>query len=98
MAEGPEAVASVQILVWPLSFLSNVFVDPSTMPAWLGTLAQWNPLSATAAATRSLFLNPGWQGSSWIADHSILMTVVWSLLLVAVFLPLSVRKYRRLNR
>jgi ABC-2 type transport system permease protein len=98
MAKGPEAVASVQILVWPLSFLSNVFVDPSTMPAWLGTLAQWNPLSATAAATRSLFLNPGWQGSSWTTDHSIQMTVVWSLLLVAVFLPLSVRKYRGLNR
>ncbi len=98
IAKGPEAVASIQILVWPLSFLSNVFVDPSTMPAWLGTLAQWNPLSATAAATRSLFLNPGWQDSSWIADHAILMTIVWSLLLVAVFLPLSVRKYRQLNR
>src|SRR5262245_18627761 len=39
-AKGPEAVVSVQILVWPFSFLSNVFVDPATMPAWLGVIAQ----------------------------------------------------------
>src|SRR2546428_194445 len=43
-AKGPESVTSVQILVWPISFLSNAFVDPSTMPPWLGVLAQWNPL------------------------------------------------------
>lgn len=97
-AKGPEAVVSVQILVWPVSFLSNVFVDPSTMPSWLGAIAQWNPLSATASAARELFMNPGWQGSSWIAEHSLLMALVWPLLLVAIFLPLSVRKYRTLSR
>ena len=64
VVKGPEAVTSVQILVWPVSFFSSVFVDPATMPAWLGTLAQWNPLSATATATRALFMNPGWQGES----------------------------------
>jgi ABC-2 type transport system permease protein len=98
IAKGPESVAAVQILVWPISFLSNVFVDPSTMPAWLGTIAQWNPLSATASATRALFMNPGWQGSSWIAENTVLMAIVWPVLLAAIFLPLTVRKYRRLSR
>jgi ABC-2 type transport system permease protein len=98
IAKGPESVVAIQILVWPVSFLSNVFVDPSTMPAWLRALAQWNPLSATAAATRELFMNPGWQGESWISHHAVLMAIVMPLVLVAVFLPLAVRKYRRLSR
>ncbi len=97
-AKGPESVTSVQILVWPVSFLSNAFVDPSTMPSWLGVIAQWNPLSATTSAIRQLFLNPGWQAGSWSAEHAILLAMVWPVLLVAIFLPLSVRVYRRLNR
>ena len=97
-AKGPEAVTSVQILVWPVSFLSNVFVDPATMPNWLGAIAQWNPLSATTSAIRRLFMNPGWQGDAWIVQNSLLMAILWPTLLIAVFLPLSVRAYRRLSR
>jgi ABC-2 type transport system permease protein len=98
IAKGPESVASVQILVWPISFLSNVFVDPSTMPFWLGAIAQWNPLSATTSAIRELFMNPGWRESSWTSGHALLMAIVWPVLLVAIFLPLSIHRYRRLNR
>ena len=98
IAKGHESVAAVQILVWPISFLSNVFVDPATMPFWLRAMAQWNPLSATASATRTLFLNPGWQGGSWISENSLLLAIVWPALLVAIFLPLSAHKYRRLSR
>jgi ABC-2 type transport system permease protein len=98
IAKGPEAVSMVQILVWPIGFLSAVFVAPSTMPFWLAAIAQWNPLTATAMATRQLFENPGWPESSWIAENAILMAVIWPLLLIAIFLPLSARKYRRLNR
>jgi ABC-2 type transport system permease protein len=97
-AKGPESVVAVQILVWPVSFLSSVFVDPATMPSWLGTLARWNPLSATASATRDLFINPGWSTGSWAAEHALLLAILWPLLLIAIFLPLSVQKYRRLNR
>lgn len=49
----PESVAAVQILIWPVTFLSNAFVAPGTMPGWLGTVAEWNPLSSTVAATPS---------------------------------------------
>jgi ABC-2 type transport system permease protein len=94
----PEAVMAVQILVWPVGFLANTFVAPGTMPGWLGTIAEWNPLSSTVAAARELFGNPGWGGESWIAQHAILMAVVWPLVLVAIFFPLSVRRYRRLSR
>jgi ABC-2 type transport system permease protein len=97
-AKGPESVAVVQILVWPFSFLSNVFVDPATMPTWLSLIAQLNPLSATASATRELFMNQGWQSSSWFSQNALVLAIVWPVLLVAIFLPLSVRKYRRLSR
>jgi len=96
--EGTDAVVAAQILVWPVLFLSNVFVAPETMPGWLGTIAEWNPLSATAAATRELFGNPGWDGESWAARNALSMAVAWPLAILAVFFPLSVRRYRRLSR
>jgi ABC-type multidrug transport system permease subunit len=98
VAKGPEAVVAVQILVWPLGFLSNALVAPATMPGWLGALADWNPLSSTVAATRELFANPGWGGDTWIAQHAVTMAIAWPLAIVAVFFPLSVRRYRRLSR
>jgi ABC-2 type transport system permease protein len=99
VSKGPESVAFVQILVWPLGFLSNAFVAPDTMPGWLGAVAEWNPLSATIAALRDLFGNPAWHtGDSWAATHGLELAVAWPLLLTAVFLPLSLRRYRRLDR
>lgn len=95
LLRGPEAVMALQILVWPIGFLSNAFASPESMPGWLGTIAQWNPLSATAAATRELFGNPGWGGESWIAQHYVLMAIAWPALIIAIFFPLSVRRYSR---
>ncbi|GAB3574374.1 hypothetical protein GCM10027445_35110 [Amycolatopsis endophytica] len=98
VAKGPESVVALQILVWPLGFLSNVFVSPGTMPGWLGTIADANPLSATAAAVRDLLGNPGWHTGSWFDDNALLLAVLWPTVGIAVFLPLSVRRYRRLSR
>ncbi|AEM88215.1 ABC transporter permease [Streptomyces violaceusniger] len=99
MAAGrPEMVQAVQILVWPLGFLSNVFASPETMPGWLGALAVWNPMSATATAIRDLFGGPGGGGEGWAADHAHLLAVCWPLALIAVFAPLAVRRYGRLSR
>jgi ABC-2 type transport system permease protein len=98
VAGKPEAVTAVQILVWPLGFLSNAFSDPATMPGWLGTIAECNPLSATVAATRELFGNPGWGGESWVATHSVLLAILWPLVLTAIFFPLAVTRYRGLSR
>ncbi|GAA3129344.1 ABC transporter permease [Streptosporangium carneum] len=95
---GPESVTAVQILVWPVGFLSSVFVDPASMPGWLGAIAEWNPLSVTATATRELFAAPGFGGESWIAQNAIPMAIAWPALLIAVFLPLSVRRYGNLGK
>ena len=89
---------AVQILVWPIGFLSNAIAPTATMPGWLGTVAEWNPVSATASATRELFGNPGWGGVSWADQHALLLAVAWPLLILAVFFPLAVRRWQRLSR
>ncbi|WP_028659123.1 ABC transporter permease [Nocardioides insulae] len=95
-AEG--ALMAVQVLVWPLGFLSNLFVAPETMPGWLGFLAQWNPVSATAAACRELFGNPTGLSDGVLATYAVPLALAWPLLLIAIFAPLSARAYRRLSK
>jgi ABC-type polysaccharide/polyol phosphate export permease len=97
IAKGPESVAIVQVLVWPVGFLSSAMAAPSTMPGWLGAVAEWNPMSATVTACRELF-GADATGGSWAAQHGVLMAVVWPLLITAVFAPLSIRRYRALGR
>ncbi|MEV4626870.1 ABC transporter permease [Micromonospora sp. NPDC049523] len=95
----PETVSVIVFpLAFPLTALSNVFVAPELMPDWLGAISIWNPLSSTVAAARELFGNPGLGGDSFVARHPVLLAVAWPLLLIAVFAPLAVRRYRRLSR
>ncbi|MFE4649378.1 ABC transporter permease [Streptomyces sp. NPDC056707] len=98
VAGKPEMVQAVQILVWPVGFLSNVFATAESMPGWLGAVVEWNPMSATATAVRDLFGNPGGAGGSWAAEHAGLLAVVWPVALIAVFFPLAVRRFARLSR
>nr|WP_216217249.1 ABC transporter permease [Amycolatopsis aidingensis] len=93
-----EAITTVQTLEFPFGFLSSAFVAPDTMPAWLGTIAEWNPLSATVTAARELFGNPGIGGDSWIVHNAVPMAVVWPVVLVLIFFPLAVRAYHRRDR
>lgn len=94
----PEAVTAVRTLEFPIGFLGNPFVAIATMPAWLGAIALWNPLSSTVSAARQLFGDPIGAHASWITDNAVPMAVVWPLLLIAVFFPLSLHRYRRLSR
>ena len=57
-----------------------------------------NSKSATVAATRELFGDPGWGGASWADQHVLLLAVAWPLLILAVFLPLAVHRWQRLSR
>lgn len=92
------ATVAVQVLVWPIGFLSSAFVAPEYMPSWLGTIAAWNPISATATAARELFGNPTGVTAGFLADHAVLAALMWPLVLTVIFLPLSARAYRRLRK
>jgi ABC-2 type transport system permease protein len=97
-ARSPQMVTAVQILVWPVGFLSSVFADPAAMSRVLGFIAAWNPLSITATATRELFGSPGYGGGAWITQHSVEMAIILPLAITAIFLPLSAQAYRNLSR
>jgi ABC-2 type transport system permease protein len=92
VAGKPELVQAVQILVWPVGFLSNAIASPDSMPGWLGTVVQWNPMSHTATAVRDLFGGPGGE------PGHVAAAVLWPLALLAVFFPLALRRFRRLGR
>ncbi|MFF2377115.1 ABC transporter permease [Streptomyces xiamenensis] len=92
-----EAAGNLFAVAFPFGMVSSVFTPPSLMPDWLGTIAMWNPVSATAGAIRELFGNPMPTGGSWIEENALLMAVVWPLLITAVVLPLAIRKYQRLS-
>jgi ABC-2 type transport system permease protein len=83
------------ILFIPLTFISNAFVPTQGMPAWLRVIADWNPFSAVAAACRRLFGNPDPSAlvHAWPMQHPELAVLLWSGLLLVVFLPLAVRMY-----
>lgn len=93
-----EAAGNLFAVAFPFGMISSVFTPPSLMPDWLGAIAMWNPVSATANAIRDLFGNPLPTGNSWIEQNYMLMAVVWPVIITAIFLPLAVRKYQNLSR
>ncbi|WP_049569634.1 ABC transporter permease [Streptomyces sp. SBT349] len=98
LVPNPDTVGMIVFpLAFPLTAMSNVFTSPELMPGWLGAIADWNPLSATVTAIRELFGNPGVGGDSWATENALLLAIAWPLLMTAVFAPLSIRSYQRLN-
>jgi ABC-2 type transport system permease protein/oleandomycin transport system permease protein len=86
----PEAANSVGfIAVFPLTFISSAFVPVASMPEPLKTFAMVNPFTIVVDAMRSL-----WVGAP--AGNYIWEAVVWSLVIIAIFAPLGVARYRRM--
>ena len=86
------------IVIFPLTFIANTFVPAENLPGFLRTFAEWNPVSAVTQAARELFGNipPGTpEPTVWPLENAVLYTVFWILLIIAVFAPLSVQRYRK---
>jgi ABC-2 type transport system permease protein len=82
--------------ILPLMFLSAIFVPIGNLVTPLRVIAEWNPLSAVATATRTLFHNPTPHvGDAWPLVHPVLATAIWSVAICVVFAPLAVARYRR---
>jgi ABC-2 type transport system permease protein len=98
LLRSPEAAQQSGFLIFlPLTFISSAFVPTQGMPGWLQPVAEWNPMSALAAACRHLFGNPNPAASihAWPMQHPELAVICWSAAMLAVFAPLAVRLYRR---
>ena len=92
-------VQNVSFLVtFPLTFLSNAFAPTTGMPRALQYFAEWNPVSTMVAACRELFglqNQFGATAGSFPSEHPLVTSLFYMLLIMAIFVPLSLRKYRK---
>jgi ABC-2 type transport system permease protein len=89
LMRSPNAVMNAGFMgIFPLTFLSNVFVDPETLPSALEAFVNVNPISILATASRGLM-----EGNADIADIAIVLATAAAL--TAVFAPLTTRLYQR---
>ena len=94
--EARVANAVVFIAVFPMTFLSNAFAPTTGMPKPLQYVAEYNPVSTMVAACRELFGLKnifGVTANSWPSQHPLAMSVIYMLIIMAIFVPLSIRKY-----
>ena len=83
----PESVmTSSFLLLFPLTMVSNIFVDPATMPGWMQVVVRWNPVTRLANASRGLM-----HGGVQMSD--VLWVLATSAVIVAIFAPIALRMY-----
>ncbi len=87
LVKTPESVMTTSFLfLFPLTFASNIFVDPATMPGWLQTVVSFNPVTHLATAARGLM-----HGQQVLA--SIAWVLIASAIVTAIFAPIALRMY-----
>ena len=86
------------IVTFPLTFLSNAFAPTTGMPRVLQYFAEWNPVSTMVAACRQLFglkNEFGATAGSFPSEHPLTTSLFYIVVIMVIFVPLSLRKYRR---
>jgi ABC transporter DrrB family efflux protein len=92
----PEAAQTAVFLpVFPFVFASAVFVPPATMPSWLRTFAEHQPVTIVAQAARGLMLGEGALDPGQTVAGQGLLALIWCVGITVVAAPLAVRVYRR---
>jgi ABC-type polysaccharide/polyol phosphate export permease len=98
LARSPDGVQGVAfVTVFPLTFVANTFVPVGGLPDGLRQVAEYNPISAWAAAVRTLFGNPTAipDGAAWPLEHPVIASIAWCLAILAIVVPLTVRADRK---
>lgn len=98
----PEVVNNASFMViMPLTFVSNAFVPSDSLPTPLRIFAEWNPVSAVTQAARELFGNTNPlapPSEAWSMQNPILYTLIWVVVILAIFVPFAVGLYKRAAR
>jgi ABC-2 type transport system permease protein len=96
VAGNVQAAQGMSLLIFPLSFVSSAMVPVDTMPGWMQPVAENQPITVMTNAVRSLALgDPALAGLSGSTGHYVMLALVWTAGLVAVFAPLAVLRYRK---
>ncbi|QWS35160.1 ABC transporter permease [Curtobacterium aetherium] len=96
----PEVINNASFMIlFPLTFVSNAFVPSDTLPLVLRVFAEWNPVSSLVQAARQLFGNAGSAPvpDIWTMQHPIATVLVGIAVMLVVFVPCAVAKYRRIS-
>jgi ABC transporter DrrB family efflux protein len=97
-------VSSVEVVnnasfmfIMPMTFIANTFIVSDRLPGPLQWFAEWNPVSSVAQAAREAFGNMGTLGTpdTWSLQNPIAYTLIWVAIILAIFIPLSVRQYNK---
>lgn len=100
MVRTPETINNATfVILFPLTFISNAFVESSSLPGVLRILAEWNPVSALVQAARELFGNTGTTPvpDTWPLQHPVPTIIAGSALMLAIFVPLCVTRFARVS-
>ena len=99
LVPSPEVVNNASfIIIFPLTFVANTFVPLTSFPTALQRFAEWNPVSSVTQAARDLFGNikPGTPApTAWSLQHPAVYTLLWSVAILIVFVPIANAQYRR---
>jgi ABC-2 type transport system permease protein len=102
IAKDARVVANISFLfTFPLTFLSNAFASTTSMPKALQYVAEWNPVSTMVAAVRQLFGFHNIFGvtkNSFPSTHPIQTSLLYMVLIMAIFVPISVRRYKNSSK
>jgi ABC transporter DrrB family efflux protein len=96
IAGNPQAAQGMGLLVFPFTFVSSAFVPVESMPGWMQSFAEHQPLTQIVNATRAYSLGDDAErvlghGANYFASRSVL----WCILFIVVFAPLAARRYKR---
>lgn len=86
------------MVIMPLTFISNAFVPLENLPGPLRVFAEWNPVSAVTQSARNLFGNTNPLApppQAWSMQNAEIYTLIWVVIILMVFVPLSVRLYKK---
>jgi ABC-type multidrug transport system permease subunit len=96
-------VASVEVVqnasfmfIFPMTFISNAFVPGESLPGPLKAFSDWNPVSSVVQGVREAFGNTGDfpPANAWSLAHPVVYSLIWIGIILAIFIPLSVRQYQ----
>jgi ABC transporter DrrB family efflux protein len=95
LVRSPDAMQGIGfIVIFPLSFMAGTFVPIAGMDAVPKAIAQWDPISALVASVRGLTQGTHSTGS-WQLEHPQLAMALWSVLILAIAVPLALRRFNR---
>ncbi|MBT2468093.1 ABC transporter permease [Streptomyces sp. ISL-66] len=101
LSKSEEAAGQLGSATFLLPMLSAAYLPTAGLPGWLRTVAEWNPISAVATAVRVMCAGAGGEaaeaaaGAAWPVAHPVAGALLWSLVLLAVFVPAATRRYAR---